>query len=551
MNQNIKIIFSTNWYFSALALLAFGIISFSTPHPVAAEASSARDGFELGRLWRAPSGGDNGVFFTVRKQGISEVWRSTRTGQRRVYVAPAGETILIAGVTNRHVYLHNSYFKAEKRLNLWRMSINGDTSTMRLIKSFAAPDNCFDLEFSRTTDDQFVAAINVSHFGYWEYGDGKICRSYDTRGMTVFRIGDNESTMTNIGNGLPHRPRQTTHVHSVGVGEIFGNNIFMFTAKHGFLNDEVPTDRATQTGLYKVPLSNARVRGVYQFPLLNSGFAYTIGRSNPNAFRTTHETELTYNTKYANYLDTVKGSSLIYSRVDAEVGSGCELWRFNGSNRGAKRLAQLNTKFADDNCAAELAIAFGNRLIFKKLNFQANAFEIWETQGSRATTKMLHSWTAPQPGLLAAVDNRTLHELGFVSLRFIGNRIWFVKRTDNNTSEIWRSSSLRSGAAVRFQRLWRSQSGIDRVRIYNASNTPLVLVAKSENDTTLYRMNQRTRKLVKLVSGPGLDSNITTIGRSAIFAFKKTATRYERSLLSGLYSLNLITGKLTTRGNIR
>lgn len=482
------------------------LVSFLSARPGFAETlttvnTNRHSNFQTDKLWPTKNGAVFflGTYSLSRNASNKKLWISTGAATHEVnFRNPALQSIdRILGVTTRYVYFLVRY---RNEHSVWRTSVTGDLSGTRRIRDFEQDWTSFNA-FGRTAGNQFVFVVNLF--------TNTNQASFVANGVRVLRISDSAQKMTDISKGLPAPGRGGRLQASPDQGEIIKRKLYLFIGEYQKSPEQ-----------WEINLSGAGATKLFQLP--NTGNA-----NRGPAIKT-----------------TVAGSSYLYS-VTTRSGYGgnysngnCRLWGFptDASNSGVALVpVSSNTESSIDRteCYGEMVIAYGNRLIFKHLNYDDDEVEIWETRGTSATTKKLFEWSVAD----LANKNHAWH----TSLSVINDRIWLTKNDADDRSEVWRSNSVTSGATIQFDRVWHSALTQVSVSILSAANEPLIKINDNREGVGLYRLGDTGSNLSRVIFGNGLLSNVITTSGEAVFLFKKPIGG------TAMLALNLQTNKAKAR----
>jgi len=248
---------------------------------------------------------------------------------------------------------------------------------------------------------------------------------------------------------------------------------------------------------------------------------------------------------------SVMGRSLAYFQINKYDGE-CEIWRTDGTRGGTYALASSDIGRPDyppspyyfgGPCDAELTLTRGNTAIFKKVDWTNRRIEIWQTRGTKATTRRLKSLPYLPPAV--RVDPTTPD----IDLRRVGNNVWFKLYGRDKRQIVWVSDlSLQN-----FRRVMVAPRNVV-VDLWAAEDHVLIQHVRNGANSKLFKVKADGTELSRVYAGRGYLEGISrndngysagdavTLGKQVLMPYKLVKSSREL-----LIAHNLDSGQNTVR----
>jgi len=259
----------------------------------------------------------------------------------------------------------------------------------------------------------------------------------------------------------------------------------------------------------------------------------------------------------------VAGKSLAYFNVvtlrrsqNDTRSSGCKIWRTDGTKNGTYALTDCDVGqsnppqnpypsygfYEGNGIDSEITITRNNEAVFKKVNWRTDRIELWKTNGTRASTRLVRSF--PYVRIAGRVNPESMR----IDLRRAGKYIWYksyarnrrhtVSVSDLSLSDTKRIMVGRPNAVIN---LMGYSDHILIQQVYNSANFNNI-------NSALYRVDADGSGLSRITYGrrflPGRfngDANFriataVTIGNQVLLPFKPLKRSRELLLAHNLDS---------------
>jgi len=285
--------------------------------------------------------------------------------------------------------------------------------------------------------------------------------------------------------------------------------------------NEIDEDTATLTRAHRRRLSGATIRRVSilgdSILLRGDRALWRVGRST----RLSNKIRNVGSGAKRRGTDIVSGKTIAYfSAVSGgQAGWVCDLWRTDGTTRGTFKLSRILSDPARAKkmsfrfgCNPETVIVGGNLAVFKKINTARQRVEIWQTQGTVASTRLLRSLPL-MPSQRRSFDDEA-HD--GINLKRIGSHLWFTWYGRKRQPIVYTTD--RSFRSLRKVLVGRPNAVIDLIPV---SNVMFIQMDKDGYHSTLYKSDADGENLSKIVYGRNKleEKRVVALGSQAIMPY--------------------------------